>query len=131
MTTETPRIPRVRATDAATKAVAALARQRGPLLLVQSAGCCDGSAPMCVPFADFPLGTGDIRLGDVAGVPVYINHRELAAWQHHDLVLDVEPGYADGLSLSPGEGLHFVSRAGSGHLDVHPDPPRSQQGVPT
>jgi uncharacterized protein (DUF779 family) len=107
--TESVNLPKVRATDAATQAVIALARTYGPLIIVQSAGCCDGSAPMCIPAADFPLGADDAQVGDVADVPVYIARRELRAWTHHDLLLDVQPGYADGLSLSPGDGLHFVA----------------------
>jgi uncharacterized protein (DUF779 family) len=103
-------LPKVRATDAATQAVVVLARTHGPLVIVQSAGCCDGSAPMCIPATDFPLGIDDVHVGDVADVPVYIARRELRAWTHHDLLLDVEPGYADGFSLAAGEGSHFVSR---------------------
>jgi uncharacterized protein (DUF779 family) len=102
-------LPTVRATDAATRAVADLTRTFGPLVIVQSAGCCDGSAPMCVPASDFPLGADDIQVGVVAGVPVHIARRELRAWTHHDLLLDVQPGYADGLSLAPADGMHFVS----------------------
>lgn len=116
--TSDPRLPRVRATEAARTAVAELARTVGPLVIVQSAGCCDGSAPMCLPAADFPLGAGDIRVGEVAGVPVYVALRELRAWEHRDLVIDVAPGYADGMSLAPGEGLHFVSSSPSGQRAV-------------
>lgn len=107
--TSDPTFPRVHATEAARTAVAELARTIGPLVIVQSAGCCDGSAPMCLPAADFPLGAGDIQVGEVAGVPVYVALRELRAWAHHDLVIDVAPGYADGMSLAPGDGLHFVA----------------------
>jgi hypothetical protein len=106
-----PTLPLVHATEAARSALAELARTVGPLVIVQSAGCCDGSAPMCLPAADFPLGAGDIRVGDVEGVAVYVALRELRAWEHPDLVIDVATGYADGLSLAPGDGLHFVSRA--------------------
>jgi len=103
-------VPAVRATRAAGSAIRALRRTAGALVIVQSAGCCDGSAPMVLPAADFPLGAGDRKVGEVEGVPVYVNARELAAWAHGDLELDVEPGYADGFSLAPGEGLHFVGR---------------------
>jgi uncharacterized protein (DUF779 family) len=103
-------VPAVRASDAAHRAVRDLLRATGPLVIVQSAGCCDGSAPMVLPAGDFPLAASDIEVGAVDGVPVYISARELDAWAHGDLELDVEPGYADGFSLAPGDGLHFVSR---------------------
>lgn len=101
-------LPQVTATASAARAVASLELRHGPLVIVQSGGCCDGSAPMCIPAADFPLGLSDVRVGEVSGVPVYMGARELRAWRHQDLVLDVEPGYADGLSLAAGTDLHFV-----------------------
>lgn len=108
----------VRATDAAVGAVHRLVRTHGELLFVVSAGCCDGSAPMCFPAGDFVVGDGDVLVGAVAGCPVYVERRQLDAWPHAAMVLDVEPGYADGFSLAAGEGLHFVisisSRASRG-----------------
>ncbi|HEY3013689.1 MAG TPA: DUF779 domain-containing protein [Nocardioides sp.] len=103
-------IPEVRATDPAREAVRRLARTHGKVMFVQSGGCCDGSAPMCFADGEFLVGSGDVLVGDVEGSPVYVGRRELAAWEHRELVIDVEPGYADGLSLEAGDGLHFVSR---------------------
>lgn len=102
-------VPAVRATERARAALAALSRTAGDLVIVQSSGCCDGSAPMVLPAADFPLTPADIQIGDIDGVPVVIQDRDLNAWKHGDLELDVAPGYADGLSFAAGEGLHFVS----------------------
>jgi uncharacterized protein (DUF779 family) len=104
------RVPKVRATDAARDAVRRLVAAHGPVMFVQSAGCCDGSAPMCFADGEFLTGAGDVHLGDVEGCPVYIEQRQLAAWPHPDLLLDVEAGYSDGLSLDAGDGLHFVTR---------------------
>jgi uncharacterized protein (DUF779 family) len=84
--------------------------RHGPVMFVQSAGCCDGSAPMCFPVGEFQTGDGDILVGRIEDCPVYVDRRQLTAWRHHDLVIDVEPGYADGLSLDAGDGLHFVTR---------------------
>jgi uncharacterized protein (DUF779 family) len=106
-------LPVVRASDAAVEAVHRLVRTHGELLFVLSAGCCDGSAPMCFPTGDFLVGGGDVLVGRVAGCPVYVDRRQLDAWPHADIALDVEPGYADGFSLAAGEGLHFVGRVSS------------------
>jgi uncharacterized protein (DUF779 family) len=106
-------LPVVRATDAAVEAVRRLVRIHGELLFVLSAGCCDGSAPMCFAAGDFMVGDADVRVGEVAGCPVYVERRQLEAWPHAEIVLDVEPGYADGFSLAAGEGHHFVSSASS------------------
>jgi uncharacterized protein (DUF779 family) len=102
-------LPVVRATDAAVEAVRRLVRLHGELIFVISAGCCDGSAPMCFPAGDFLVGTYDIEVGTVAGCPLYVERRQLDAWPHAEIVLDVEPGYADGFSLAAGEGQHFVA----------------------
>ena len=92
------RLPTVTATVAAERAVADLIGVRGPLMFVQSGGCCDGSAPMCFEQGEFLTGDRDIQIGEVMGCPVYVDQRQLDAWPHTDLVLDVEPGYSDGLS---------------------------------
>ena len=82
---------------------------------------------MVLPAAEFPLGIDDINVGDVGGVPVYISGRELDAWAHGDLELDVEPGYGDGFSLVPGAGFHFVTRSGACPTDA---PPPSEGELP-
>jgi hypothetical protein len=101
---------RVIATEAARQAVYRLRAVRGPLMFVQSAGCCDGSAPMCFPAGEYLTGPGDILLGRIAGCPFYMDARQYRAWHPELLVLDVEPGMPEGFSLAAGEGLHFVTR---------------------
>jgi len=112
--------PRVTATPAAEAAVARLRETHGPLMFVQSAGCCDGSAPMCFPLGEFLVGHHDVLLGEVLGCPFYIDAGHLAAWPHGVLVLDVEPGFADGFSLAAGEGTHFITRDNGINRDVSP-----------
>jgi uncharacterized protein (DUF779 family) len=65
---------------------------------------------MCFVDGEFLTGAGDVLVGDIDGCPMYVDQRQLAAWPHRDLVLDVQPGYADGMSLDAGDGLHFVTR---------------------
>ena len=106
-----PRVmPTVRATEAARAALRDLARAVGPLVIVQSAGCCDGSAPMVLAEGELLLGDNDIQVGTVEQTPVYMSAGELDAWAHGDVEIDVEPGYADGFSLAPSDGLHFTGR---------------------
>jgi uncharacterized protein (DUF779 family) len=101
---------RVIATEAAREAVRRLRAARGPLMFVQSAGCCGGSAPMCFPAGEYLTGPGDLLLGSVADCPFYIDQRVYEAWHPGQLVLDVEPGTPEGFSLAAGDGLHFVTR---------------------
>jgi len=101
---------RVIATGAARQAVNRLRAARGPLMFVQSAGCCGGSAPMCFPAGEYLTGPGDLLLGSIAGCPCYMDARQYRAWHPGQLVIDVEPGGPEGFSLAAGEGLHFVTR---------------------
>jgi len=102
--------PHVIATPAARQAIADLTARRGPVMFVQSAGCCGGSAPMCFPQGEFMTGAGDILLGEVAGCPFWMDSRLYQAWDRPQLVLDVEPGFPEGFSLGAGPERHFVTR---------------------
>src|ERR1017187_8221288 len=58
------------ATPAAREAITALrAAGGGPLMFVQSGGCCAGSTPMCFPVGEFVIGDIDVLLGVAAGGP--------------------------------------------------------------
>jgi uncharacterized protein len=102
---------RLVATEAARQAVTRLRAARGPLMFVQSAGCCGGSAPMCFEAGEFITGPGDVLVGEVAGCPFYMDARQYAVWHTGQLVLDVEPGTPEGFSLAAGDGRHFVTRS--------------------
>jgi len=103
--------PRVTATAEARRALGALRAAKGPVMLIQSGGCCAGSTPMCFPEADFVIGDVDLLLGDIDGCPVYINRRLDEAWRHPRFVLDVEAGEPEDFSLAAGPDQHFVTRA--------------------
>lgn len=119
--------PRLVATVGAVALLRRLAQRTGPLMMHQSGGCCDGSAPMCYPEGDFVVGDRDVLLGVLdlrlgAGetrpdppegadaVPVWISGSQFDAWKHTCLVLDVVPGRGSGFSLESPEGVRFLSR---------------------
>jgi uncharacterized protein (DUF779 family) len=104
---------RVTATQAARDAITALRAAGGPVMFVQSAGCCAGSVPMCYPAGEFLVGDGDVLLGEIDGCPVYIDGRLDAAWGRTTFRLDVAPGYPEGLSLAAGDGQLFVTHVRS------------------
>jgi len=99
----------ITATPAARQAIAALRAARGPLMFVQSGGCCDGSAPMCFAAGEFIVGDGDVLLGEIEGCSFHMSASAYEALNRPSLVLDVAPGTAGGFSLDAGEGLHFVT----------------------
>ena len=53
----------------------------------------------------------EIKVGEVAGAPVYVEIEEYRRWGRPDFVIDVADGAAGAFSLEGLEELHFVSRA--------------------
>ncbi|MEQ1506508.1 MAG: DUF779 domain-containing protein [Myxococcota bacterium] len=99
------------ATDAAVEWLRRLSAEHGDLVLFQSGGCCDGSAPMCWPRGDFKIGARDVLMGTVAGVPFWIGGDQYEQWKHTKLTLDVVVGRGAGFSLEAPEGVRFLIRS--------------------
>jgi uncharacterized protein (DUF779 family) len=79
-------------------------------VIFQSGGCCDGSLPLCLMSDDLAPGPGDLWLGDVGGVPFYIDAEQFHRWGEPAFVLDVAPGAPEGFSLGAPD-AHFVTRS--------------------
>jgi len=95
----------------------------------QSGGCCDGSAPMCLPRSEFIVGDADVLLGvlcfeprgdevaarsDVFGdaeTPVWISGSQFALWRHTQLLVDVVHGRGAGFSVEAPEGVRSLIRS--------------------
>ncbi|WP_417253273.1 DUF779 domain-containing protein [Celeribacter sp.] len=104
-------IDRVTMTDAARALLADIVAEHGPVMFVQSGGCCDGSSPMCFKEGDYIIGARDIKLGEVEGAPVWISENLFEIWKHSQMILDAGPGNGAGFSLDTGRGTCFLSRA--------------------
>ncbi len=102
---------RVTATPAALALLAEIVADHGPVIFHQSGGCCVGSSPMCYPAGDLLIGDGDVLLGEIAGMPVYIGGQQYAVWRHTQLVLDVVPGRGGMFSLDNGRERRFLTRS--------------------
>jgi uncharacterized protein len=98
----------ISATPRATAALQRLVLAHGPLVLFQSGGCCDGSLPLCLLADDMAPGAGDVLLGEVAGVPFYIDADQFERWGEPEFVLDIVSGAPEGFSLGLPD-AHFVS----------------------
>jgi len=103
----------VAATPEAAELIERLRERHGALVFHQSGGCCDGSAAMCLRADDLPPGPNDVRLGEIAGAPFYVDAEQYRRWREPELLIDVGPGRAGGFSLEEREGVHFVSRTES------------------
>ncbi len=100
----------ITATPEARAMLKRLVLTHGPLALFQSGGCCDGSLPLCLLADDLAPGPGDVLLGEVAGVPFYIDAEQFRRWGDPEFVLDVAGGAPEGFSLGLAD-AHFVTRS--------------------
>ena len=100
----------ISATPAARHAIAHLRETVGPLMFVQSHGCCDGSEPMCYPLGEFRVGASDLLLGEIDGNPYYMEAAHYERLGKPQQTLDVAAGSPGGFSLPAGEDQHFVVR---------------------
>lgn len=128
-------IARVTITDAAANLVRKLKSAHGELLFHQSGGCCDGSAPMCYPRADFKVGREDVLLGVIEGCPFYMGGKQYEYWKHTHLTVDVVRGRGSGFSVEAPEGFRFLIRsriyddAEIRQLETQGEPPRGECGL--
>lgn len=105
-----PDIP-VAATEAALDLLGEIRAMHGEVMFHQSGGCCDGSSPMCYPKGEFPLGSTDVKLGEIDGTEFYISGPQYEAWKHTQLILDVVPGRGGMFSLDNGTERRFLVRS--------------------
>jgi hypothetical protein len=104
-------VDRVSATADALAMIEKLKAGHGALLFHQSGGCCDGSAPMCYPRAEFKVGAQDVYLGEIGGQPFYMGRSQFEYWQHTHLIIDLVPGRGSGFSVEAPEGFRFLTRS--------------------
>jgi len=98
------------ATPAALAELESLRARHGPLMLVQSGGCCDGSSPLCLERGELLVGPNDLLLGDLDGTPFYIDAEQYERWNRPTFQLDLAGGGTDTFSLENADGVHFLTR---------------------
>ncbi len=103
---------KVSATLSAKKLLNDIKKDHGDeLIFHQSGGCCDGSAPMCYPAKEYLVGDSDVKLGDIDGVPFYMNEDQYEKWKHTDLTIDAVNGIGGMFSLDNGRGRRFLTKS--------------------
>ncbi len=80
-------------------------------MFYQSGGCCDNSAANCYLQTELTIGAYDVHLGDIGGVPFYINASQYEYWKHTQLIIDVIDGRGDNFSLEGSTGKAFHTRS--------------------
>lgn len=104
-------IPRVTVSPAAAALIERLTAVHGPLIFHLSGGCCDGSAPLCLPMGGFRLGGRDLLIGEAERAPFYMADDVFAYWEHSQVLLDVVEARSGGFSLEAPDGVRFIARS--------------------
>jgi uncharacterized protein (DUF779 family) len=99
----------VTATPEAIELIEALKEVHGPLAFFHPGGECEGTETFCLTRAELLPNPDDIRLGEVAGAPVYIEDVQYERWGRPEVVIDVADGAASGLRLEGLDERHFVT----------------------
>ncbi len=98
----------VSATPRALELIERLAAEHGPLVFLQSGGCCGGSEPICLRRGDLMVGPGDLLIGSVAGADFYIDREMYERWNRPELVIDAASGAGDTFSIEGLLGMQFL-----------------------
>jgi len=105
-------VKRVVATEAALALIERMKAKHGAaLMFFQSAGCCDGSAPMCYLVGELTVGRYDLLLGEIGDCQFFINQSHFEYWKHTQLIIDVTEGSGSMFSLEGPEGVCFITRS--------------------
>jgi len=102
---------RISATPSAIKLIEQLAAQYGPIVFIQSGGCCEGSGPLCIPANEFKPSPTDVILGEIAGAVFYMGDSHFSFAENTHTILDAVPGSGGSFSLECGSGMAFITKA--------------------
>ncbi len=102
---------RISATSAAIALIQQLSAQYGPLIFLQSGGCCEGSGPLCMPANEFKPSPSDVILGKIADAVFYISDSQFSFSENTHTILDAVPGSGGSFSLECGSGQAFITKS--------------------
>lgn len=102
---------RISATPEAIALIQKLTAQHGPIIFMQSGGCCEGSGPLCMPANEFRPSPSDVILGEVADAVFYMSDSHFSFSQNTHTILDAVPGSGGSFSLECGTGQAFITRS--------------------
>jgi len=105
-----PITERVSATPAAVALIKKLSAQFGPIIFLQSGGCCEGSGPLCMPANEFNPSPSDVILGEIEGAIYYMGDSHFSFAENTHTILDAVTGSSGSFSLDCGTGMAFITR---------------------
>ena len=105
------KVEKVVVTDAALALLDEIRAEYGDVVFKISAGCCDGTGPMCFRVRDVMIGVNDVKLGNVDSADIWAAPAIAELWKNSQLILDAGPGSGAGFSLDNGRTTHFLTRS--------------------
>ena len=66
---------------------------------------------MCYPRKEYMVGNSDVKLGEIGGVPIYMNDDQYEKWKHTDLTIDAVNGIGGMFSLDTGTRRRFLTKS--------------------
>lgn len=102
---------RISATPSAIALIEKLSAQYGPLIFIQSGGCCEGSGPLCMPANEFRPSPSDVIIGEIAGAIFYMSDSQFSFSENTHTLLDAVPGSGGSFSLECGTGQAFITKS--------------------
>lgn len=104
-------VEKVVVTEAARALLKEIRAEHGDVVFKISAGCCDGTGPMCFREADITIGSNDIKLGAADNAGIWAAPSIAGLWKNSQMILDAGPGTGAGFSLDNGRKTHFITRS--------------------
>lgn len=104
---------RVSSTPSATALIDKLTEQYGPIVFLQSGGCCEGSGPLCMPSNEFKGSASDVILGKLGthlNATFYMSDSHFSFAENMHTILDATPGSSGSFSLDCGTGFAFITK---------------------
>lgn len=104
---------RVSCTASATALIDKLTEQYGPIVFLQSGGCCEGSGPLCMPSNEFKGSASDVILGTLGSqqnATFYMSDSHFSFAENMHTILDATPGSSGSFSLDCGTGFAFITK---------------------
>lgn len=95
-------------TNKAKELLETLKKQYGPLIFHQSGGCCDGSAPICLPKGELLLDDNDQKIGEIEDCSYYMSKDQYQYWQHSAIKVDIVEGRGSSFSVEIPHGYRFI-----------------------
>lgn len=102
-------VDRVVATPEALDLIEVLKKKHGPhLLFIHACGGCDHSSAYCYKEGEYMVATQDVLIGEIGGVPYYLDSSQHELFMRTKIVISVAKGDRSGdFSLEGTEGLAF------------------------